>query len=463
MIDLQKIRHIHFVGIGGIMMSGIAEILNKRSYIVTGSDQNSSFITDHLIKLGISINFNHVEDNVIGPDLIVYSSAVPDNNIELIKARELNLDIITRAEMIGVLMPEYNTSIAIAGAHGKTTSTSMLSTILNDSDHNPTILIGGIASTIGSNVQIGDTSIFLLEACEYKENFLEFKPNIGIILNIDEDHLDYFEDLDHIIRAFTKFAKNIPSNGTLIINNDDYNAKKIISHVDCEVITFGINSNSTFQAKHIVFDDNGHSQFEVFYKEDLLGAFQLKFPGKHNIYNVLSTIAASYKLNIKTNKIIESVKSYAGVRRRFEILGTYNGATIIDDYAHHPTEIKSVLAAAKKIPNNKVVCIFQPHTYSRTRNLMLQFSTAFNDADSIIITDIYSPPGREDESDKTIHSTDLVAEIASETNKVKYIGDLDAAVDFILATAQPNDIILTLGAGNIRSVGEKIINSKQLI
>ncbi len=365
--------------------------------------------------------------------------------------------------MIGVLMPEYNTSIAIAGAHGKTTSTSMLSTILNDSDHNPTILIGGIASTIGSNVQIGDTSIFLLEACEYKENFLEFKPNIGIILNIDEDHLDYFEDLDHIIRAFTKFAKNIPSNGTLIINNDDYNAKKIISHVDCEVITFGINSNSTFQAKHIVFDDNGHSQFEVFYKEDLLGAFQLKFPGKHNIYNVLSTIAASYKLNIKTNKIIESVKSYAGVRRRFEILGTYNGATIIDDYAHHPTEIKSVLAAAKKIPNNKVVCIFQPHTYSRTRNLMLQFSTAFNDADSIIITDIYSPPGREDESDKTIHSTDLVAEIASETNKVKYIGDLDTAVDFILATAQPNDIILTLGAGNIRSVGEKIINSKQLI
>lgn len=462
MIDLQKIRHIHFVGIGGIMMSGIAEILNSRSYIITGSDKNSSFITDHLIKLGISINFNHVEDNVIGPDLIVYSSAVPDSNIELIKARELGLDVITRAEMIGILMPEYNTSIAIAGAHGKTTSTSMLSTILNYAEYNPTILVGGIASTMGSNVQIGDNSIFLLEACEYKENFLQFKPNIGIILNIDEDHLDYFENLDHIIRAFTKFAKNIPSDGVLIINNDDYNAKKVISHVDCKIVTFGINSNSTFQAKNIVFDDNGHTKFEVFYKEEFFGAFQLKFPGQHNVYNVLSTIAASHILNIDSNKIIESVRLYAGVRRRFEILGTYNGATIIDDYAHHPTEIKSVLAATKRIPNNKVVCIFQPHTHARTSNLMLQFATAFNDADSIIITDIYSPPGRELEEDKTVHSTDLVAEIALETDKVKYIGDLDAAVDFILATAQPNDIILTLGAGNIRIVGEKIVNSNNL-
>lgn len=454
MIDLKKIRHIHFIGIGGIMMSGIAEILHKKSYIVTGSDRTSSSITDHLNQLGINISIGHFEENVIGPDLIIYSSAIPDDNVELANAKKLNLDILSRAEIIGILMLEYNTSIAIAGAHGKTTTTAMTSTILNNSEFDPTILIGGISADLESNVQIGDTSIFLLEACEYKENFLHFKPNIGVILNIDEDHLDYFNDLDHIISAFVKFAKLLPDDGILIINNDDYNAKKIISHVNCEVITFGINTNSTFQAKNITFDNNGHTKFDVYYNNKLYNSFTLKFPGHHNIYNALASIAATYSIEIPKKIIVESIKSYNGTKRRFDILGKFNDAIIIDDYAHHPTEIKATLAAAKKIPCNKITCIFQPHTYSRTNDLMVQFSTAFKEADSIIITDIYAA---REKNTFNIHATDLVNAISKESDNVKYIKDFDSIIEFIKMTAQPDDIILTLGAGTIREVGEKIV------
>lgn len=454
MIDLQNIRHIHLVGIGGIMMSGIAEILFKRAFIVTGSDRSNSDMTDHLTKLGVNISIGHFEENVVGADLVVYSSAVPDDNVEMIKANQMNIPIVSRAEMIGILMPEYNTSVAIAGAHGKTTCTSMVSTILNSSEFDPTILIGGIASTLGSNVQIGDSSVFLLEACEYKENFLDFKPNIGVILNIDEDHLDYFDDLEHIIQAFIKFAKKIPSNGILIINNDDYNAKKVISHVDCEVITFGINTASTFQAKNITYDNNGHTKFDVYYQEEFYGVFVLKFPGQHYIYNALASIAASHSLEVPTEIIVNSIKSYNGTRRRFDILGKYNDAIVIDDYAHHPTEIKATLAAVKKMPNNKITCIFQPHTYSRTSDLLMQFSSAFKDADSVIITDIYA--ARETNT-VNIHATDLVSEISHESNNVKYISTFDEIVDYIKSTAQPDDIILTLGAGNIREVGEMIV------
>lgn len=454
MIDLSNMRHIHFIGIGGIMMSGIAEILLNRSYIVTGSDRDHSAMTKHLEKQGIKVTIGHKADNVVGADLVVYTSAVPDDNIELIKAKELEIQTVSRAEMIGLLMPEYKTSIAVAGAHGKTTTTSMISNILNASDFDPTILVGGISTNLGSNVQIGDTSVFLLEACEYKENFLHFNHNVGVILNIDEDHLDYFEDLDHIISAFIKFGKKIPESGMLIINNDDYNAKKILSHVNCGITTFGINTQSDFQAKNITFNNEGHSKFDVYHNDELYGSFTLKFPGQHSIYNALAAIVSAYTLAIPLEQITSAMKSYEGTKRRFEVLGKYNDAIVIDDYAHHPTELKATLAAAKKLPGGKIVCIFQPHTYTRTKDLLLQFATAFNDADSVIITDIYAA---REENTVNIHSKDLVAEIAHENDRVKYIETFEEIVDFIKATAQPDDIILTLGAGNIREVGEAII------
>lgn len=454
MIDLSNVRHIHFVGIGGIMMSGIAEILLSRSYIVTGSDRDRSTMTEHLKTKDIKINIGHHADNVIGADLVVYTSAVSEDNIELKKAKELEIPTVSRAEMIGLLMPEYATSIAVAGAHGKTTTTSMISTILNESNDDPTVLIGGISTNLGGNVQVGDTSVLLVEACEYKENFLHFKHNVGLILNIDEDHLDYFEDLDHIISAFIKFAQNIPETGMLIVNIDDYNAKKIVSHVTCEVTTFGINTQCDYQARNITFDDEGHSKFDVYKNDDLYGSFHLKFPGQHNIYNALAAIVTAITLEMPVGDISAAVKQYAGTKRRFEVLGHYNEAVVIDDYAHHPSEIKATLTAAKKLPGQKVVCIFQPHTFTRTQDLLLQFSSAFNEADSVIVTDIYA--AREIDHG-TIHSRDLVSEIAKENNRVKYIETFEEIVDFIKATAQPEDIILTLGAGNIRQVGESII------
>ncbi len=454
MIDLSKIRHVHFVGVGGIMMSGIAEILKKESYTVSGSDRSASKMTEHLTKQGIKVYVGHHEDNIKGADLVVYSSAVPADNVELSKAKELEIPILNRAEMIGVLMPEYNTSVAIAGAHGKTTTTSMLSTIMDASEHNPTILVGGIVSNLGSNVHIGDSSMLLLEACEYKENFLHFNHNIGVILNIDEDHLDYFEDLEHIIQAFIKFAKKIPENGALIINNDDYNAKKVKSHVDCQVITFGINTEAEFQGRNITFNENGHSKFDIYHNDELFGTFTLKQPGKHNIYNAIAAIVTAYTLEVPVETMTESIKQFTGAVRRFEVLGKYNDATIIDDYAHHPNEIKAALQAAQKYPNNKVTCIFQPHTYTRTNDLLLQFASAFNEADSVIITDIFAA---REENIYNIHAKDLVAEIAQENDKVKYIESFDEIVDFIKATAQPDNLIITMGAGNIREVGERIV------
>lgn len=453
MIDLSKIRHVHFVGIGGIMMSGIAELMQHKSYIITGSDKSQSDRTEHLEELGIKIYKDHEAENVVGADLIVYTSAVADDNPELLNAKALMIPCLSRAEMAGLIMSDYNTSIAISGAHGKTTTTSMMSTLLAKTDLNPTILVGGISANMGSNVQIGDNSVFLLEACEYKENFLHFNHNIGVILNIDEDHLDYYEDLEHIIQAFIKFGKKIPSSGILVINNDDYNARKVISHVSCDVLTFGINTECDFQARNITFNNEGHSKFDVYHKDEFLATFTLKFPGQHNIYNALASIVVSYAMEIPAEQIVEAIRSYQGTKRRFEVLGHYNDATIIDDYAHHPNEIKATLAAARKIPNNKITCIFQPHTYTRTNDLLLQFATAFGDADNIIITDIYAA---REENKYNIHARDLVNEIAHENDKVKYIETFDEIVDYIQATAQPDDIILTMGAGNIRQVGERV-------
>lgn len=454
MIDLSNIRHIHFIGIGGIMMSGIAEMLHQRTFIVTGSDQMLSERCKNLEKTGIKIYIGHHEDHVQGADLVVYSSAVPESNPEYVEAIKLEIPLLSRAEMIGQLMPDYNTSIAIAGAHGKTSTTAMVSNILNVSNYNPTVLIGGITKNRGSNVQIGDNSVLLLEACEYKENFLSFNHNLGVILNIDEDHLDYFEDMEHIISAFIKFAKKIPDDGVLVLNNDDYNARKITSHISCELLTFGINTESTFQAKNITFDNNGHSRFDVYHNDVLYGAFYLKVPGQHNIYNALAGIVAAYVLEIPAETIVEAVKSYDGTQRRFEILGQYNEATLIDDYAHHPNEIKATLEAAKKIPHEKIISIFQPHTFTRTNELLLQFATAFKEADLVIITDIY---GAREENTVNIHSKDLVKAIAEEHDNVKYIESFDEIVNYIQSTIQPNDLILTLGAGNIRLVGEQIL------
>jgi len=454
LLDNENIKSIHFIGIGGIGMSAIAEILLDKGYHITGSDIKASNITEKLQSRGAEIYIGHDMANVINADLIVHTSAVKEDNPEIVKGRELNIPILDRAEILGTLMKKYKNSIAISGAHGKTTTTSMISLIFENANVKPTILVGGELREIDGNVKVGKTDYFITEACEYQENFLKFNPSIGIILNIDEDHLDFFKSLDHIISSFNKFASLIPKDGYLIVNNDDFNVRKLSNNLNCNIVTYGLNLEAMYQGKNITFDEDGTPSFDVFYKNSLLDRFTLGIPGYHNIYNSLASIATAHILKVPLQVIKETLLSFKGTKRRFDILGEFKGIKVIDDYAHHPTEIKATLNAARKHPHNKIWCVFQPHTYTRTKALLMDFSTSFNDADKIIITDIYA--AREKNTGE-IHSIDLAKEIEKEGKDVIYIKDFIDIVGYIRENATNGDIILTMGAGNIYEVGEMLL------
>lgn len=454
MLDFKDLKHIHLIGIGGIGVSAIAEVLNSDGYKVTGSDIKTSELTRSLERKGIGVNYTHDSDNIIGADVVVYTAAVNESNPELKAAREQGLLTLTRAEMLGEILSLYKHSIAIAGAHGKTTTTSFLSIILNESDLDPTLLIGGEVKEFASNVKTGKGDLIVTEACEYKDSFLSFKPTIGVILNIDEDHLDYFRDLEHIISSFTKFAKSIPKSGHLVINNDDYNAKKIISHVDCNLLSFGISQESDVQAKNITYDPDGLPEFEVYIKDELYSTFKLSVPGNHNIYNSLAAIAVAYLSGLNGDDVAKSTKIFAGTKRRFDRLGKFKNATVVDDYAHHPTEIKATLSAAKKVPHNKSICVFQPHTYTRTAELLGEFATSFKQADVVIITDIYGS-ARETDNGR-VHSRDLVEAIKNEGQMATYLGTFDEVILHLNEIVEREDLIFTMGAGNIIDLGKKL-------
>lgn len=450
----KKVNNIHLVGIGGIGMSGLAEILLDKGFVVSGSDIKSSHITKKLEANGVKMHIGHYEENIVGADIIVHTSAIKADNPEIAKARVLDIPVLDRAEMLGRLMGNYKKSVAVSGAHGKTTTTSMISLIFEQSELNPTILVGGELKEIGGNVKVGSSNLLITEACEYKENFLKFKPNIGIVLNIDEDHLDYFKDFDHIFSAFSKFTKLIPKKGALILNNDDYNVRRLVHHAGCNIITYGININSDFQAKNITFSGAGYPSFDVMYKESFLERFTLNIPGKHNIYNALASISTTYTLGVPLDKIKQILSKFKGTHRRFDILGQWNKVTVIDDYAHHPTEIRATLDAVRKFPHNKIWCVFQPHTYTRTKAFLLDFAQSFSDADKIIITDIYA--AREKNIDE-VHSKNLVDHIKQEGQDAVYIDSFGKVVAYLKEYAQPNDIVLVMGAGNIYEVGNMLV------
>lgn len=455
MINFNDIKHIHFIGIGGIGNSAIAEILINKGIKVSGSDLRENKITKRLAEKGATIYKGHNKSNLENPDLIVYSSAVGEDNEERIEGKNLNIPELNRAEVLGSLMELYKRSIAISGTHGKTTTTSMVTSILSSLDLNPTSLIGGNLDSIKGNVLIGDNDdIFITEACEYKENFLNLKPSYGIILNIEEDHLDYYEDLEHIIESFVNFSKNIKSDGALIINNDDYNTKRIHQYIDTQIITIGITQESDYQGKNITFDNFGFPTFDIFYKGELLTKCSLKVPGMHNIYNALSAIALSHIFISDIKKITEGILTFKGVHRRFEIMGDCNGAMIIDDYAHHPTEVKATLSTAKKLDKQRKICVFQPHTYSRTKELLLEFATAFNDADEIIVLDIYAA---REKNTFNISSKDLVNEIKKEQKNVHYIDSIDNCETYLRDRINEDDLVIMLGAGSIRTLSENLI------
>ncbi len=455
MLNLNKnIKKIYLIGIGGIGVSAIAEILINKGYSVLGSDLSRTFNTIKLEDIGAQINYHQdgtgIDETI---DLVVYSSAISKLNGDLKKAIELNIPLLSRAEMLGQIMTSYKESIAVAGSHGKTTTTSMLSLILDNANLDPTIMIGGNVKEFNGNAKVSDGNILITEACEYKDNFLKFNPTMSIILNIDEDHLDYFENIEQIINSFTNFANLVPKRGINIINADDFNAKKLLSKINSKTITFGINQTADYTAKKIIFCEKGNSKFEVHFKDKFLFKCSLNVPGTHNIYNSLAAISAAHSLGVDVETIATTLKSFSGADRRFQYKGKFKQATIIDDYAHHPTEIKATLMAAKKLNSNRIICIFQPHTYTRTKELLHEFSTSFNDADLTIITDIYA--AREND-DQQVHSKDLELLIEKENQLVKYFATFDEIVEFISNYVEPNDIIFTMGAGDVYKIGETL-------
>lgn len=458
MIDLKKYKHVHCIGIGGIGLSAIAEILLSRGYEVSGSDLKESMITTHLASLGAKIYLGHRAENVEDADILVYSSAVASDNPEIVRAQERGIPVVSRAQVLGTLMQEYHSAIAISGTHGKTTTTSMVSLIMNHAKMDPTILVGGELAEIGGNVQVGHGDYFVTEACEYRDNFLELKPSVEIILNIDSDHLDYFKDVQHIVESFKTFAGELRPGGMIIAYDANPFVKEALE--GCPVITFGYGKDSDYSASSVRFDQ-GMPVFHVMHAGMDLGEVHLRIPGEHNILNALAAFACTHELGVDPSVIIETLDSYAGIQRRFDFKGTFGrNVKLVDDYAHHPTEIKATLAAAEKLPHNKLWCIFQPHTYTRTLALFDQFAEAFQKADVLILADIFA--AREKDI-YNISSEKLAAHIQEEhpDKDVRYMEDFQSIADYVYENTGDRDLVITMGAGDIYRVGDLLMEREK--
>lgn len=448
-------QHIYFIGIGGISMSGLAEILAERGCKVSGTDIKETPVIRHLQSLGITINYGHRAENITDDlDYVIYTAAIHPDNPEYLAAQQKNIPLMDRAHLLGHIMAEYQNSIAVAGTHGKTTTTSMVSEILLAADTDPTITVGGILPTIGSNLKIGHSPYFVAEACEYFDSFLQFQPLVGIILNIESDHLDYFKNLENIRRSFHAFAERIPQNGLLVINQEIDAVAELTANLACTVETFSLHQDADWQARNIIHEADGKNSFDLYYKGESLGVIHLNVPGEHNIANALAAIASAHFLGISHTDCQKGLQHFLGTDRRFQRKGEKNGVTVIDDYAHHPTEIKAALAAAKKVQHQTTWCVFQPHTYSRTKFLFDEFGEAFTDADEILIADIYA--ARETD-DGTISAAMLAERIAQTGKAARYVGDFDAICAYLQAHCKPGDLLLTVGAGDVFKIGEAFL------
>ncbi len=458
MTDLTNHKHIHCIGIGGIGLSAIAEIFLARGCRVSGSDMKASDVTERLQRDGAIIYTEHRAENIDGCDLVIYSAAVSADNPELKEAAVRKIKTMSRAEVLGCLMDGYKTSIAVSGTHGKTTTTSMISLILKNADLDPTILVGGNLSEIGGNVKVGDSDYFVTEACEYMDSFLSLRPKIEIILNIDSDHLDYFKDIDHIANSFDRFSKLVPEDGHVVAYSSNPFVSSLLGELKCNVVTFGFDEQCDYYAADIDFSSAGMPSFDIYHLGARQCSIQLAIPGEHNIANALAAFACCRTLGIDADSIASTLKRFTGTQRRFDVIGiTSNNVKIVDDYAHHPTEIKATLKAARNIPFSRLWCIFQPHTYTRTLALFDDFAGAFSDADVIVMAEIYAA------REKNIHkisSRELVEKIRTEfpEKEILFIQDFDEIADFLLEKAAPNDLVITMGAGDIYKVAEKIID-----
>lgn len=451
----QTKEHIYFIGIGGISMSGLAEILASRGHQVSGTDVKETAVTKHLQSLGIHINFGHRAENITDDiTLVVYTAAIHDDNPELRAAHEKGIRIMDRAHLLGQIMDEYHDSVAVSGTHGKTTTTSMVSEILLAAEKDPTITVGGILPTIGSNLRIGNSPYFVAEACEYFDSFLQFNPFIAIILNVESDHLDYFKTLENIRRSFHAFAQRVPDKGLLAISEKIDHVEELTDGLTSHVETFGLSEKANWRAENIVHEADGRNSFDVYHNGAFFTTIHLHIPGEHNITNALAAIAASAFLGAAPEDCVKGLHHYTGTERRFQLKGKKDGITVIDDYAHHPTEIKAALAAAQNVQHNTTWCVFQPHTFSRTRFLFDEFGEAFGDADEIIIADIFA--ARETD-DGTVSAAQLADRIAQTGKSARYVGDFAAIEAYLREHCKSGDLLMTVGAGDVYKIGENFL------
>ncbi len=455
---MKKREYYYFIGIGGVSMSGLAELLQKEGFLVGGSDMKESATTKFLRAKGIPVDIGHRKENITEEvTKVVYTVAIAKDNPEYLEAQAKNIPLIVRGELLGTIMKRYSNSIAISGTHGKTTTTSMIAQSLLTANLDPTITVGGILPNIGSYLRIGESSYFVAEACEYHNSFLHLNPYVGIILNLEEDHLDFFNSLEEIQESFLQFSKQIDESGLLICNASLDILERLQKETNCktlETVSILEEQEADWIAKNIIYEGSGGSTFDVWYKGSWFDTFHLNIPGDYNILNALCTIASSHFLEVDRNITKQALKEFYGAERRFQRKGSLKGVEVIDDYAHHPTEIKATLSALKTMQYKKRWCIFQPHTYSRTKFLLQEFATAFEDADEIIITEIF--PAREP-NDPTIKSEMLVELIQNQKKSVRYIQTFEEVVSYLREQIQEGDCVMTIGAGDVYLIGEKLL------
>lgn len=451
-----NIEKIHFVGIGGIGMSGIAEVLLNLGYKVSGSDLRESDTTERLRSLGGEISIGHASENLTNVDVVVTSTAVQADNPEVIEARHRMVPVIPRAEMLAELM-RMKHGIAIAGTHGKTTTTSMVATILTHAGIDPTIVIGGKLNTLGSNAKLGQGKFLVAEADESDGSFLSLSPTIAVVTNIDADHLDYYTGgLEQIKDTFVSFINKVPFYGLTVLCQEDRNINEIIPRIKKRFMTYGLSSQADLRATHVKLD-GFNTTFTAHYKGYRLGDISFSMPGAHNVLNALACTAVALELNVPFDKIQEGFAQFGGVGRRFSVKGEKNGIMVVDDYGHHPVEIRATLSAARDgWPERRLVVAFQPHRYSRTKELFNEFVTCFYDADILVLTDIYAASEQPISGVSSEH-------LAEETRRhgqrdVTYIADRKALPDYLAGIVKDGDIVITLGAGNIWQAGEELVS-----
>ena len=454
-LNFNQPIHVHFMGIGGISMSGLAEILLNEGFTISGSDANSSNLTKQLEAKGVHIFYSQLASNISSDiDLVVYTAAIREDNEEWQTAKAMGIPMLTRAQLLGQIMDNYANSIAVSGTHGKTTTTSMISQVLLECNTDPTITVGGILSAIGGNLRVGNSDVFISEACEYTNSFLNFRPKYSIILNVEAEHLDFFKDLQDVRNSFRKFIANTQENGVTIINGEIENYEELIEDIPHTVLTYGMDPRFDFYAENITFDEHACGVFTAMKNGTKLADVHLNVPGMHNVSNALATLALADFMELPLDGVLSGLRKFGGANRRFQYKGKVNGVTIIDDYAHHPTEIHATLTAAQNYAHNRLVLVFQPHTYTRTKAFLQEFADVLSLADVVVLAEIYAA---REKNTLGISSKDLLSLIKEKGTECYYFPTFGEIESFLKQTCVDNDLLITMGAGNVVDIGESLL------